>query len=112
MDHKNYSTGYDMRRDFKVAEDLRGKNIYATDLFTEEAVKIIKNHNKKKPLFLQVNHLAPHAANNSTTAANSIHNYIYDEMQALPEDVEKFTYIQKDPIFGDDYRRKLAGEII
>lgn len=33
---------------------------YDTDLYTDRAVKIIKNHNKKKPFFLTLAHAAPH----------------------------------------------------
>lgn len=34
---------------------------YATDLFTEEAIKIIENHELLRPLYLQISHLAVHA---------------------------------------------------
>lgn len=59
MFNRNYSRGYDMRRNDKT--DKSFEPLYATDLFTNEAVKVIKDHDKKKPLFLVVNHLAPHA---------------------------------------------------
>lgn len=48
-----------MRRNDKVADDF--DPIYATDLFTNEAVKVIEKHNTKRPLFMLINHLAPHA---------------------------------------------------
>lgn len=86
---RNYSRGYDMRRNLEIARDLGGK--YVTNLFTDEAVKVIKSHDKQKPLFLQVNHIAPHAGNED------------DPMQALPEDIERFSYI------ADLKRRTLAG---
>ena len=61
MFNRNYSRGYDMRRNEIVAKDF--DPVYATDLFTREAVKVIEEHDKKKPLFMVVNHLAPHAGN-------------------------------------------------
>lgn len=51
-----------MRRDTTPAWDLQGN--YATEVFTEQAVNIIRSHEDNKPLFLMVTHLAPHAANN------------------------------------------------
>lgn len=90
MFNRNYARGYDMRRNLEVAKDLDDQ--YATNLFTNEAVNVIKNHNKSIPLFLQINHLSPHAGNED------------EPMQALPEDFEKFSYI------SDDKRRTLAGE--
>jgi arylsulfatase A-like enzyme len=59
MFNRNYSRGYDMRRNERI--DKNFDPIYATDLFTRETVKVIEEHDKKKPLFLVVNHLAPHA---------------------------------------------------
>lgn len=53
--------GLDMRRNFDIAYDLHGK--YATEIFTEEAVQIIRNHEKTKPLFLYVAHAAVHSGN-------------------------------------------------
>jgi arylsulfatase B len=56
----NYSRGLDMRRNLSSNWDVNGT--YATDLFTDEAVKTIKNNNyEKQPLFLLLSHLAPHA---------------------------------------------------
>jgi arylsulfatase B len=53
--------GYDFRKNFDVNYDVKMGTDYATDLFTDEAISIIQNHNKtKEPLFLMVNHLAPH----------------------------------------------------
>lgn len=43
------------------AWDLHGQ--YITDLFTKESVKIIKNHDLEKPLFLYLAHGATHSAN-------------------------------------------------
>lgn len=83
--------GYDFRRNTEVIHDVApGK--YATDLFTEEALKVIKKHDcEKKPLFLMLNHLAPHTGND------------YDLMQAPASEVAKFNYI------ADPKRRVLAG---
>ncbi|XP_075211571.1 arylsulfatase B-like [Lycorma delicatula] len=53
--------GLDMRRGMEPAWDLHGK--YSTDIFTEEAVRIIKDHNTSEPLFLYLAHAAVHSAN-------------------------------------------------
>lgn len=94
MFDKNYSRGYDMRNyshgNLDVVKNISPK--YATELFTEEAVKSIKNHDKSNPLFLLVNHLAPHAANQDKP------------MQAKSEDIDKFSHIE------NIQRRTLAGD--
>nr|XP_053629517.1 arylsulfatase B-like isoform X2 [Cherax quadricarinatus] len=82
--------GYDMRRNMTVARDCYGK--YTTDLFTNEAVDIIKKHNSSHPLFLYLAHLAVHSANP------------YAPLQAPKEVVQKFAYIK------DKKRRTFAGE--
>lgn len=88
----NYTRGYDMRRNLTVANE-RNKT-YVTNLFTSEAVKAIEMHDKKKPMFLMVNHLAPHTGNEDFP------------MQAPEEEIAKFSYIP------DMKRRTLAGELI
>lgn len=89
MFNRNYSRGYDMRRNLEVAKNLNDQ--YATDLFTDEAVNIIKNYNQSKPFYLQINHLSPHAGNEDFP------------MQAPQEDIDRFSYI------SDLKRRTLAG---
>lgn len=41
------------------AHGLMGE--YATDLFTEEALRIIDHHDPLRPLYLHISHLAAHA---------------------------------------------------
>ncbi|KAF5271189.1 hypothetical protein FQR65_LT05333 [Abscondita terminalis] len=53
--------GLDFRRNMEIAWDLHGQ--YSTDIFTNEAEKIIKNHNKTAPLFLYFSHAAVHSGN-------------------------------------------------
>jgi len=53
--------GLDFRRNLSAAWDLSGR--YATDVFTEEAERIIQKHNSSTPLFLYLAHLACHAGN-------------------------------------------------
>jgi hypothetical protein len=79
-----------MRRNLEVAEDARSH--YSTDLFTEEAVRIIRQHDSNSSsLFLYLSHLAPHAAN-------------YENPLQAPEDaVQRFSHIE------DPNRRKYAG---
>lgn len=83
------SRGFDMRRNLAVANDF--DPIYATTMFTNKAVEQIRNHNQSIPLYLQLNHLAPHAGNEDKP------------MQAPAEEIAKFSYIP------DVKRRTLAG---
>ncbi|XP_047351352.1 arylsulfatase J isoform X2 [Vespa velutina] len=53
--------GLDMRRDMKAAWELHGQ--YSTDVFTQEAVQLIENHNSTQPLFLYLAHAAVHSGN-------------------------------------------------
>ena len=65
---------------------------YATDVFTEEAVSKIQEHDfENQPLFLYLAHLAVHSANT------------YSPLQAPKEIVDHFKYIQ------DKNRRKFAA---
>ncbi|XP_014470860.1 PREDICTED: arylsulfatase B-like [Dinoponera quadriceps] len=71
--------GMDMRWNMEVAWDTKGN--YSTDLFTEEAVRLINAHNPDKPLFLYLSQIAPHSGNEEQL------------LQAPPEEIEKFFYI-------------------
>ncbi|XP_026287777.1 arylsulfatase B-like [Frankliniella occidentalis] len=56
--------GFDMRRGMEVDWASRGR--YSTDLFTEEAERIVRSHpvgDGAPPLFLYLAHLAPHSGN-------------------------------------------------
>ena len=70
--------GYDFRRNMSVSWSDYGK--YATDIFTEEAVKTIQGHpnEDQRPLFLYLAHLAVHSANT------------YSPLQAPYEVVDRF----------------------
>ncbi|XP_052902556.1 arylsulfatase B [Anopheles moucheti] len=83
--------GLDMRRNTDINYSANG--IYATDLFNEEAVRIIHTHNESQPLFLVLTHLAPHTGNED------------DPMQAPVDEIAKFSYIQ------DPARQTLAAMI-
>lgn len=52
-------SGFDLYDEFTPAWSHKGK--YATELFTEKSIEVIKNHDKNQPLFLFVSHLAPHS---------------------------------------------------
>ncbi|XP_019895521.2 arylsulfatase B [Musca domestica] len=78
---KNIS-GLDLRNDLEPMPEVNG--VYATDLFTQEAVRIIEDHNVERPLFLLMSHLAVHTGNEDSP------------MDVLEEDLEKYQYI-KDP---------------
>lgn len=75
----NFSRGLDFRRNLDASVCDYGQ--YATDLFTYEAINIINMHDPSKPLFLQINHLAPHSGNDDFP------------LQAKKEDLDKFFYI-------------------
>ncbi|XP_052129485.1 arylsulfatase I-like [Frankliniella occidentalis] len=86
--------GYDMRRNMSVAWDAAGR--YSTDLFTEEAVRLIGEHpadDPESPLFLYLAHLAPHTGNRD------------NPFQALDEDVAHFGHI------ADPERRVYAAMV-
>ncbi|KAJ4450928.1 hypothetical protein ANN_02363, partial [Periplaneta americana] len=74
--------GYDMRRNLEIAVEAQGH--YSTDLFTEEAVNIITQHDpSNSSLFLYLSHLATHAGN-------------YENPLQAPADViSKFRYIKE-----------------
>lgn len=50
--------GLDFRRNLTLAPEDSGR--YYTELVTEEAISLIRNHPVDKPMFLYVAHLAPH----------------------------------------------------
>lgn len=62
MFNRNYSRGYDMRKNLEVNYNIE-PSTYATDLFSNEAVEIIKSHDLDSPLFMLISHLAPHTGN-------------------------------------------------
>ncbi len=82
--------GYDMRRNMEV--DWSARNKYSTDVFNDEAVNIILNHNNSQPLFLYLAHAAPHAGTYE------------DPLQAPEEEIRKFAHIR------DPHRRIYAGK--
>lgn len=72
-----------------VAYSLHGR--YTTDVITDEAVRVIAEHNQEQPLFLYVAHAAVHSANP------------YNPLPASDEDVNKMNHI------NEYRRRKYAG---
>lgn len=85
-------TGYDMRRNMEVDWEARGK--YSTTLFTNEAVKLIKEHDTNKPMFMYLAHLAPHSGNK------------WNPLQAPDDEIAKFAHIP------DPERRIYAGMVL
>ncbi|KAH8411084.1 hypothetical protein KR222_001643, partial [Zaprionus bogoriensis] len=77
---KEYARGHDFRDDLEASHDHLGH--YMTDLLTDAAVQLIERHNASaQPLFLLLNHLAPHAANTD------------DPMQVPADELAQFEYI-------------------
>ncbi|PNF39716.1 Arylsulfatase B [Cryptotermes secundus] len=77
--------GFDLRRNLSAAWELAGR--YATDVFTDEAVRIIQGHDASPlgpPLFLYLAHLAVHAGNRGKL------------LEAPQQEIDKFRHI-RDP---------------
>ncbi|XP_063375234.1 arylsulfatase I [Cydia amplana] len=87
MEHDTWGT--DFRRGMQVAHDLFGK--YATDIYTDEAIKVITAHNKSEPLFLMVAHSAMHSGNPN------------EFIRAPDSEIERFKHIE------NYQRRKFAA---
>ncbi|XP_052873087.1 arylsulfatase B-like [Anopheles cruzii] len=85
------SRGRDLRRNTAVEYVANGT--YATDLFNDEAIRIIRSHNTAEPLLLVLTHLAPHTGN------------VDDPLQAPAEEIARFGHIR------DARRRTLAAMI-
>nr|CAD7439237.1 unnamed protein product [Timema bartmani] len=86
--NQNY-WGMDMRRGLEPAWDLHGQ--YSTDVFTNEAVKLIEIHNFSRPLFLYLAHAAVHSSNP------------YNPLPAPDSVVAKYAHLQ------DYTRQRFAG---
>lgn len=84
--------GYDMRRGKNVSWESYGH--YTTDLITDEAVELIRQHEQHSPMFLYVAHLAVHSAND------------YQFLEAPEYVIKKFDYIK------NENRRTFAGVLI
>lgn len=88
-------SGTDARRGFKKA----GKEMidrYATEVFTEEAQKVIESRkNQKRPMFLMVSHLAVHTGVSGPNVME-VSNKTYNDI--------RFSYIE------DEKRRLYAGK--
>ena len=84
-------SGKDFRRNMETAWDLDGQ--YATDVFTNVSMDIIKSHNKSTPLFLYLAYSAVHAAN------------VGKPLEVPQEIINKFSYI------SDPNRRTYAGKL-
>lgn len=60
-DMRTNKQGFDLRHNETLLWNETG--VYATALFTNRAVKVIREHDKSKPLFLLFSHQAAHTAN-------------------------------------------------
>ncbi|KAG8183894.1 hypothetical protein JTE90_002463 [Oedothorax gibbosus] len=83
--------GLDFYHNMEPVTDGLGK--YSTNLFTDQAVKIIKNHNTTSPLFLYVAYQAVHSANS------------YAPLQAPLNYIKRFAHIK------DKKRRTFAAMV-
>lgn len=89
--------GNDLHRDTPDKLSPEFSNEYFTDLITDEAEKIISNHDPVKPLYLQIAHLATHAS--------GLDNGEELQVKDMKKVNETFGYIK------NINRRKLAGVI-
>ncbi|XP_067205904.1 arylsulfatase B-like isoform X2 [Linepithema humile] len=87
--------GYDLHRIVDDNHTIEYRYEYMTDIITNEAKDIILSHNSKKPLYLQLAHLAPH----STDAKDIV------EVRNWEETNGTFGYIK------DINRRKFASAV-
>ncbi|KAJ4450929.1 hypothetical protein ANN_02364, partial [Periplaneta americana] len=86
--------GFDLRRNLSTAWDLSGH--YATDVYTDEAVRIIQSHDASPlgpPLFLYLAHLAVHSGNRGKL------------LEAPQAEIDKFKHI------SDPNRRTYAAMV-
>lgn len=89
--------GIDARRGLKKAGNEM-INRYATDVFTEEATKVIKSFkHQQAPMFLMVSHLAVHSGN---------HGLNHLEVSNKTQNDIRFDYIQ------NENRQLFAGKKI
>ncbi|XP_041970818.1 arylsulfatase J-like [Aricia agestis] len=72
-------SGMDLFKNMTQAWDVEG---YITDVYTQEAKTVIKNHDVSRPLFLMVGHNAPHAGNEVS------------DLQAPPDYVRSMRHIE------------------
>lgn len=86
-------TGIDYHWDTPEKIEPFSNHQYVTDFISDQAEAIVKNHDKKKPLFLQLAHVAGHASENRDPI----------EVRNMTEVNETLSYI---PDFN---RRKYAG---
>ncbi|GLV45979.1 uncharacterized protein CBL_02929 [Carabus blaptoides fortunei] len=89
----NNMKGLDLHHDYHSAHDLVGK--YATDVFTDASVELIKSHTKKNPLFLMINHLAAHTGKDGTELG----------VPNVQDAMEKYNYIEEP-------QRRLYAEVV
>ncbi|XP_049958269.1 arylsulfatase B-like [Schistocerca serialis cubense] len=88
-DGLDIGAGYDMHSNMTTAWEFAGR--YATDVFTEEAERLIQQHDVQRPLFLYLAHQAVHAGDAAKW------------LDAPQHVINKFLYI------SDPNRRILAG---
>ncbi|XP_075971687.1 arylsulfatase J-like isoform X2 [Anticarsia gemmatalis] len=72
-------SGFALYDNLTAAWDVEG---YITDVYTERATSIIKNHDESSPLFLMVGHNAPHSSNKESY------------LQAPPEVVRQMRHVE------------------
>lgn len=102
----NLHIGYDLHHDVSGKLSVDYNYEYLTDLITDKAENIIAKHDPRKPLYLQMAHVAVHSSNSeevmevrNMTEVNSTLGYIKDfnrrkfagVMTALDESVGKVT---------------------
>ncbi|GAB1600814.1 arylsulfatase J-like [Argonauta hians] len=84
-------TGYDFHRNLDPEKNAIGH--YSTEIFTKEAVNIIKNHNQTEPLFLYLPYQAVHSS----------------DTRPYLEAPEK--YVKRFPNIQNDKRKVFAGMV-
>ncbi|KOC62042.1 Arylsulfatase B [Habropoda laboriosa] len=92
---QNDQVGNDLHYDVPKNLSAKYSHEYMTDLISERAEDIIWNHDRRKPLYLQLSHLAPHASDSKDVM----------EVRDMKELNATLGYIE------DFNRRKFAGVV-
>ncbi|MBV11521.1 sulfatase-like hydrolase/transferase [Rubinisphaera sp.] len=98
-----FTLNYGIKPDWYRGEELVEVEGYATDVITDEAVRVLHGQaDSKKPLYLHIAYNAPHFGKGYDHKENTTVNV----MQPKPEDLQKVTEIE------DPLRRSFAAKVV
>lgn len=97
-----YTMRYGLTQDWYSGERLVDADGYATDLLTQEAVRVIENQKQEKPFFLLLAYNAPHFGKGWNDGKDETVNLL----QPHPRDMARVRHIT------DITRRKYAAKVV